>query len=162
MGLNFRKIYTDFYKEQAILKKEYLKAGMSELQIREMLEFDKQSLARDYAYYRRTQHFGLKLLEDNVEDKDPLYEKFLEKISVGMDFSILSNNWWIEEIEKEYIYEAIQELSDIEVHILFNVVICGRTKQEVAEELNISVRQFYRKYNKIKQQMEKTRNKFEI
>ena len=83
MKISMASIYKKFEKEQSILRKQYQLAGMNNEQILEMYEFDKKQLARDIAYYRRTQNIEVIHSELNSDSNNKLLNKFLPMLSIG-------------------------------------------------------------------------------
>ena len=77
--MNMGSIYKQFEKEQEKLRKEYLAAGMTEVQIDELYEYDKKQLSRDIAYQRWTQP----LVSEDTDFEDDSQNALLKKFSLS-------------------------------------------------------------------------------
>lgn len=140
-----------FEKEQAMLRKEYLAAGMTEEQIKEMYEFDLLQFNADRREHEHTQSLDFDNEDfDDKETDNPLLKKYLEAISVTMEYSDSSRFGWIEEIENKKIYKALKSLPQDYLEILTDQVVDGLSQTEIAQKRGISRKAINNKIARIK------------
>ncbi len=142
-----------FEKEQAKLREEYLAAGMTEDQIQEMYEFDRDYLNLLQREARHTQRLNITAFdEDDGDDdaKNPILKKFLHS------FSVEDKHWendrfgWIEEIEDKKLYEAVSSLSDSDKEILTMLLYDGYKQKNIAEQKGVKKSAISRKIGRLK------------
>lgn len=156
MKWNDGKERAKFEKEHEKLRKEYLAAGMTEEQIRELYEYDLAEYRRSRIEAIHTQELDFDSAEFNDKETDnPLYQKFLSAISVTMDYSDSSRFGWIEEIEDEELYKAIISLSKKDLELLTKIVIDEMSQPEIARKENVSQQAISKKIVRIKKFLEK-------
>ena len=145
-----------FEKEQAKLRKEYLAAGMTEEQIKEMYEFDLQEYRRSRIEAMHTQELEFDSEDfDDKETDNPLFKKYLEAISVTMDYSDSSRFGWIEAIENSKLASALKALPDDDLELLTKLVIDEMNQPEIAISMGVSQQAISKKIIKIKNFFEK-------
>lgn len=122
-----------FKKEQAKLRKEYLAAGMTEEQIKEMYEFDLEEYRRSRIEAMHTQELDFDSEDfDDKETDNPLFKKYLEAISVTTDYSDSSRFGWIEAIENSNLASALKALPDDDLEVLTKWLIDGMSVTQIA------------------------------
>ena len=145
-----------FEKEQAKLRKEYLAAGMTEEQIKEMYEFDLQEYRRSRIEAMHTQELDFDSEDfDDKETDNPLFKKYLEAISVTTDYSDSSRFGWIEAIENSKLASALKALPDDDLELLTKLVIDEMNQPEIAISMGVSQQAISKKIIKIKNFFEK-------
>ena len=142
MSVNFALEYRKFEEEQKARRAEYLAAWMNEQQIKAMYDFDKQQLARDLAYMRRTQPL---LSSDCGEDdggddgKSVLLCKFLDAMSEDENHaSGHSRYWWIQEINTQELTKTLNTLSNEDKELLTLYAFDGYGQTENAKKLHVT------------------------
>lgn len=155
MGINFSHEYKKFEKEQQKLRQEYLAAGMSEGEIQEMYEFDKKSLDRDLAYWRRTQPISCVLDDMESESQNQLLYKFSEILTCDIAPSKSERFWWINEVESEMLVKAIKSLEQYELETLDLLSFSGMTQAEIADELGVDQSTISYRIKRIKEKIKK-------
>ena len=144
MKIIFAQEYKHFEEEQKRLRVAYMAAGMTEEQIQAMYEFDKQQLARDLAYRRRTQSLLPSSCGDDDEGDDGqsvLLEKFADALSVSDDGSAEHIRfWWIDEIDTPGLAKKLKALSDDDKELLTLYAFDGYNQADTAKRLGISQR----------------------
>ena len=132
--------YAKFRKNQEVLKKEYVDAGMTEEQIEDIQEFDQNQFARDVAYSKHTHGCSIDGLTDEEQAKmyDKFKKKYMEALSVEMDMQDASRYWWLEEIGNPQIAGHIKDLSAQEIEFLTMLVVDGFPQKEIAKRMNCS------------------------
>lgn len=150
---SFSKIYKAFEEKQKALKKEYIAAGMTEKQIQELYDFDKQQLARDLAFDRRTQPLQMVDGDFDTDGKNPLLDKFFEKLAIEIDMSLASSHWWIEEIDNENLAKRLKCLTEEDLELLTYNIVEQFTQKELAKKYGISQKNINKKLQRIKKSL---------
>ena len=138
--MNMGSIYKQFEREQEILRKEYLAAGMTEVQINELYEYDKKQLSRDIAYQRRTQPLVCEDTDFEGDSQNALLKKFSDVLSVEVEPDQSDYLWWLDAIEDEDLLGRLLKLSPEDLELLDQLAfqeltqkeICSRTKKTQA------------------------------
>lgn len=128
-----------FEKEQAELRKEYLAAGMTEEQIWNLRVFDEEWYNSRRREAEHTQRLDIETGEDeNANMDNPLYKKFFDQLAVEDNHADYSRYGWIEDIEDENLYKAIQSLSDKDKEILTLLIHDGFNVTQAAVQMGVS------------------------
>ena len=140
MAWNDGKERKKFEAQQERLRKIYLENGMSEEQIQALYEFDKKEFKSRRIYAMRTQRFDFEAFEGEADEgQNPLYDKFLEALSVTDEYVSEERFGWFEEIENPKLAKAIKKLTVEEKELLTEWIVDNLTQKEMAK--NFSVRQ---------------------
>lgn len=152
MKWNNGKERKKFEAEQARLREQYIAASMTEEQIQAMYDYDLSVLNGNRREARHTQKLGLKAFdeEDTDEGKNPLLEKFTDKLTVEIDRSAVNRYAWVDEIGDEKIVRAVKHLSIEEIEFMTLLVFDGYTQDEMAAKLGIHKSNISRRFTKIK------------
>ena len=135
MKWNNAKERKEFIKKQNKLHKEYLAAGMTEEQIKAIYEYDLSEFNSNRRENEHTQKFDFDSAEfDDKETDNPLFEKFLEKISALPEYSDTSRFSWLEEVENDNLAKALKTLSKKELELLTEWLVDGRSVTKIAEK----------------------------
>lgn len=136
MSFNYGLEKKRFDAEWARLRKEYAEAGMEEDAIQQMYEYDLKMFNRRRADANHEQPFVGKCCDDSEEDdesKSALYIKFLTKLSCVDTYTFSNGRFsWIETIENEMLYSAVQQLSEKEKELLSKIVVDCLKSREIA------------------------------
>lgn len=129
-----------FEAQQERLKKIYLENGMSEEQIQALYEFDKKEFKSRRIYAMRTQRFDFEAFDGEADEgQNPLYDKFLEALSVTDEYVSEERFGWIEEIENPKLAKAMKKLGVDEKELLTEWLVDNLTQEQMAK--NFKVRQ---------------------
>lgn len=141
-----------FEKEQAKNRKAYLKAGMTEEQIEEMYDFDKQWYNSCRREAEHTQKFDNATFydEDDNSSNNPLYKKFLHNFTTTDKYWSEERFDWIEQIENKELYKVLSNMSEEDKEILTEVLFDGFNQTEIAAHLEISHQAISKKFKKFK------------
>lgn len=150
MKKTMAQIYKEFEENQRKLNAEYKSQSMNEEQIKAMYDFDKQQLARDIAYLRRTQELNISNDGCDLESKNPLLKKFSENLSVKMDMSMATRFWWIDEIEDPILLKKLMQLSKEDLELLTLFAIEGYKQVEISKIYKVNQSIISRKIARIK------------
>lgn len=155
MGINFAAAYKEFEKKQRELRKAYLKAGMTEEQIRMMYEFDRMQMNRDFAYRRRTMPLNIEDDDFNQDDQNVLLKDFEEALSTTLKPDEEKQFWWLDEIEDKDLYESLLNLSDEDLMLIDRIAFQGETQTQASAELNVSQSSISQRIKTIRKKLKK-------
>ena len=151
MKWNDAKERKEFIKKQNKLHKEYLAAGMTEEQIKDLYEYDLGVYRNKRIEAIHTQKFDFDSAEfDDKETDNPLFEKFLKNISVLPEYSDASRFGWIEEIEDDKLAKALKSLPQDYKEILTDIFVNGFSQTEIAKKRCVTRKAINNKLCKIK------------
>ena len=158
MEWNNGKEWAIFQRKQAELRKIYLAAGMNEEQIKKLYEYDLEvyrGKRREAIHTQRLNISGFEDADDNM-DKNPLYKRFLEQITVTDKHWETERFDWIEQIEREELYCAVRALSERDKELLTELFILGLSQTEIARRRGVNkatvtkwmnrLKKFFRKF----------------
>ena len=94
MAINYGKAYRDFKKELEKKHALYDQLGMSKEQIDALDEFDWTEFRADCVYQVHTQPLEIASEPDFDEDKNPLYKKFGDVLSVELKVTFRDKYAW--------------------------------------------------------------------
>ena len=141
-----------FDEEQEKLAAEYRAAGMTEEQIEQMHLFDLEAFNSRRRFCEHTQQFPE--LPENIDEEDgfsPIFDKFIDELSVGMNTSDFQDRyWWIEEIENELLAKKLKTLPIDDVELITQYVIEQRTQDEIARHFEVSNVTIFKRIEKLK------------
>ena len=142
---------------------EYQAAGMTEEQIAEIVLFDEEQFRNDRRYRMHTQEFCESDFDDDEggdNGKSPLYEKYMEQLTVSIDDEKVSADryGWIEDIKKTELYTALSNMSEERMDLLTSVVFEGKSITEIAKEKGLSVSAITQRMGTIKKYLKKFRD----
>ena len=155
MEWNNGKERAKFEKEQAKLREQYLAAGMTEDQMRQLYEYDlvwHKSCRREA---RHTQSLDFVVDGDGEVRKDnPLYKKFSDKLTVEDKHSETTRFGWVEEIEDRRLYEAVKKLSADDLELLTQTLFEGVSQTQIAQQHGVVKVVICKKIKRIKNFLE--------
>lgn len=148
--------YAEFKKEQKKLRKKYLAAGMTEEQINAMYKFDLKYLNLRQREARHTQRLTVTAddEEENAETQNPLLKKFLHNLSTEDTHFKDDRFGWIEQIESEGLYKALNSMSEADKEIL-TMLLEGYQQKEIAIKFGVKKAAISRKIGRLKEFIKK-------
>lgn len=141
-----------FKKQQDILRKQYIAAGMSEDQIQAIYDYDLSVLNGRQREARHTQRLDIGEFDDDKYDEgeNPLLDKFADKLTVEMDCSEVNRYSWTDEIDNETVARIITKLPMQDIELLTKIFVDGFSLTEIACMDNITQQAVSKKLQKIK------------
>lgn len=140
-----------FDKEQNRLAEEYRIAGMTEEQIEQMYQFDLEAFNNTRRFFEHNQQIPDNTFGTDSEGLCPLYNKFLEPMSVTAENSgIRSRYWWIEELENPYLAIRLKALSKEDIDIITLYAFEGFTQCEISEKFGFSQKAISKRIEKFR------------
>ena len=156
MAWNNGKEMKKFKEQQKRLREQYLANGMTEEQIAVLYQFDLEQLNSRRRECEHTQPFDFEAFEGEADEgQNPLYDKFLEILSITDDYSSLDRYGWIEEIEDVKILKAVKTLSKEEIEIVTMLAFEDMNQSEIATSFGLSQQSISKKIKKIKEIFQK-------
>lgn len=136
-----RKKFNARIKKEII---EYKALGMTEEQIAAIVRLDEDQYRSERRYHMHTQEFCESDFDDDDggdNGKSPLYEKYMEQLTVSIDDEKSATNryGWLDDIENVEMYVALSSMSEERVDLLTSVVFEGKSMTEIAKEKGLSV-----------------------
>ncbi len=129
--MNYGKEYTKFYKRMEKQQKKYAAVGMTDEQIKNICDFDKEIFLSDLKYMRHNQ--SLNPCEDMGDDMNPYILRFPKSFTVPACECCGEGRYdWIEEIENERIYSYLKTLDKTDLEILTMNAFEGKTQKEIS------------------------------
>ena len=151
MEWNDGKERAKFEREQAKLREQYIAAGMSEEQIRQLYECDLEWYKSCRREARHTQPLDFVVDGDGEVRKDnPLYKKFSDKLTVEDRHFLSSDETWLDDMKNEKLYRAIRSLSESDRELLTDLFSLGLSQKEIALKRGVKKAALSRKVSRLK------------
>lgn len=145
-----------FEAEQQRLAEEYRAAGMTEEQIEEMYQFDLDEFRSRRRFCEHNQQMPKDVLDQSSNDKLPLFEKYLDRLSVDIELSDSGDRyWWVEEIDDPELAQKIKKLSHEEIELITLYAFEHYTQVEIAEFFKVSNVAIFKRIEKLKKYFRK-------
>ena len=145
-----------FESEQKRLAEEYRAAGMTEEQIEEMYQFDLAEFRSRRRFCEHNQQLPRDVLDQSSDDKLPLYEKFLDRLSVDIELSDSGDRyWWVEEIDDPELAQKVKKLSEDEIELITLYAFEHYTQVEIADIFKVSNVAIFKRIEKLKKYFRK-------
>ncbi len=155
MAINFAKEYKKFEEKQRELRRDYLKAGMTEEQIRAMYEFDRIQMNRDLAYRRRTQPLHMEDDDFDPDEQNTLLKDYDDRFSVSMEPDKEKQFWWLNELEDDVLYESLLKLSYEDLMLIDMIAFQEQTQAQISVQLKVSQSSISQRLKTIRKKMKK-------
>ena len=156
MAWNDGKERKKFEAQQEKFRKIYLENGMSEEQIQALYEFDKGEFKSRRRYSIHTQRLDFDSIEfDDKETDNPLFEKFLEALSITDEYMSEDRFGWVEEIADARILKAVKSLSIEQLELVTMLAFDDMNQTEISEVFGVSQQSISKKIKKIKEIFQK-------
>ena len=155
MRFNYATEKLKFDREQEKLAEQYREAGMSEVAIRKMYEFDYEQFKKQRVFCKHNQYLETKDTEKAFKENDRhgLLFKFLYEFSTEMSFTNDDRFSWIEDIDNEKLYEVLHNMNENDLDLLTMLVIEGYGVVEVARLKDVSHQAISKRWKKIQKNL---------
>ena len=153
MEWNNGKERKKFEKQQARLREEYRKAGMTEEQIKAMYEYDLSVFRKNRIEAIHTQRLDLDAFDDDSatdEGQNPLLLKFADKLTVELSISNTSRYAWVEDVENEKLAKGLKSLKKKDLELLTLWLVDGYSQSEIAQLMGVNRKAINNKICRIK------------
>lgn len=142
-----------FEKQQARLREEYRKAGMTEEQIKAMYEYDLSVFRKNRIEAIHTQRLDLNAFDDDSatdEGQNPLLLKFADKLTVELSITHTSRYAWVEDVENEKLAKGLKSLKKKDLELLTLWLVDGYSQSEIAQLMGVNRKAINNKICRIK------------
>ncbi|MFV0485411.1 MAG: ECF-type sigma factor [Candidatus Saccharimonadales bacterium] len=160
MGYFYATEKGKFKAEFKRFQQKAIAAEMSEEDTQVMYETDLHQFNRDRAFFTRTQpidggdHFSDG--DEADEDQSPLFEKYLEALSVPLGELFANDRYgWIENLEDERFTGISSILSPEDIEAMAYIAKDGLSQTEIALELSLSRAAICKRLKRIREKLEK-------
>ena len=153
MEWNNGKERKKFEKQQARLREEYRKAGMTEEQIKAMYEYDLSVFRKNRIEAIHTQRLDLDAFDDDSatdEGQNPLLLKFADKLTVELSITHTSRYAWVEDVENEKLAKGLKSLKKKDLELLTLWLVDGYSQSEIAQLMDVNRKAINNKICRIK------------
>jgi len=153
MEWNNGKERKKFEKQQARLREEYRKAGMTEEQIKAMYEYDLSVFRKNRIEAIHTQRLDLDAFDDDSatdEGQNPLLLKFADKLTVELSISNTSRYAWVEDVENEKLAKALKQIRKSDLELLTLWLVDRYSITEIAQLIGVDKSNISRRITKLK------------
>ena len=141
MEWNNGKERKKFEKQQARLREEYRKAGMTEEQIKAMYEYDLSVFRKNRIEAIHTQRLDLDAFDDDSatdEGQNPLLLKFADKLTVELSITHTSRYAWVEDVENEKLAKGLKLLKRADLELLTLWLVDRYSQREIGELMGVT------------------------
>ena len=153
MEWNNGKERKKFEKQQARLREEYRKAGMTEEQIKAMYEYDLSVFRKNRIEAIHTQRLDLDAFDDasaTDEGQNPLLLKFADKLTIELSITHTSRYAWVEDVENEKLAKGLKSLKKKDLELLTLWLVDGYSQSEIAQLMDVNRKAINNKICRIK------------
>lgn len=151
MGFNYGKEKFIFDKEWQKLRKQYIKAGMSEETIQELYDFDWSWFRARRNYENRVQALPNEDIDEKrAETRSNLFRKFATLSTNFEEMEVLGRYAWIDTISDVALFKKLKNLTEDELELLTLLAIEGYTQPEIAGKMQCSQNAISKRLIKIK------------
>lgn len=153
MEWNNGKERKKFEKQQARLREEYRKAGMTEEQIKAMYEYDLSVFRKNRIEAIHTQRLDLDAFDDDSatdEGQNPLLAKFSEQLTVELSITHTSRYAWVEDVENEKLAKALKQIKKSDLELLTLWLVDRYSITEIAQLIGVDKSNISRRITKLK------------
>jgi len=146
-GLERRKFNNEWEKN----KKGYIEAGMDEVAIEEIYEFDLKVFNSSRKYAAHTQpSIDENIDAENNPESAPIAYAYIKYISSYEEVLSSSRFGWIDEIENLKLHKKIKELNPEDLELLTLYVLEGYSQAEISMKFGLSQRGISKRLQRIK------------
>lgn len=141
MEFNYGAEKKKFDENWKKLRKEYKAAGMSDMAIQKIWEFDYDQFKQQRTFCIHNQYLDTAVdgIADTEEAMNPLIMKYEEKFIVtAKEVYAEKRLSWIEEIDDPELYDVIHGLKDEDIELLTMLAIEGFSQREIADYHGVS------------------------
>ena len=144
-----------FRKRMERQAEEYRRLGMTEDQIRKIEVFDYEVFRSDKRYTKHTQWLDPITEEMDSELQSSLLKRCADRLTVRIEPSMDEPFWWINELEDECLWKAIESMTQTQKLILTLYAFEGKSQKEIAESFGRSQQDICKHLRCIKNKLHK-------
>lgn len=159
MKFNYGREKRKFEAMWEKLRIEYKEAGMQESDIQKMYEYDWEIFKKERVFCLHNQFMPDGVFDDDTykdEGQNPLFGKFMERLSVCDKYFSEEQMEWIEQFENEKLRKCLQSLSKEQLNLLLEYYVLEKSISEIAEEMRLSYTAVANKLDRIRRKIRKS------
>ena len=141
MKFNYGREKRKFEAMWEKLRLEYKKAGMQEADIQKMYEYDWEMFKKERVFCIHNQFMPDGVFDDDTykdEGQNPLFGKFMERLSVCDKYFSEELMDWTEQFENEKLRKCLRRLSKEQLDLLLEYYVQEKSVGEIADEMGLS------------------------
>ena len=141
MKFNYGREKRKFEAMWEKLRLEYKKAGMQEADIQKMYEYDWEMFKKERVFCMHNQFMPDGVFDDDTykdEGQNPLFGKFMERLSVCDKYFSEELMDWTEQFENEKLRKCLRRLSKEQLDLLLEYYVLEKSVSQIAEEMELS------------------------
>lgn len=141
MKFNYGREKRKFEAMWEKLRLEYKKAGMQEADIQKMYEYDWEMFKKERVFCMHNQFMPDGVFDDDTykdEGQNPLFGKFMERLSVCDKYFSEELMEWTEQFENEKLRKCLRRLSKEQLDLLLEYYVLEKSVSQIAEEMELS------------------------
>ena len=159
MKFNYGKEKMKFEILWEKLKTEYKNAGMQDSDIQKMYEYDWEMFKKERVFCMHNQYMPDGIFNDDTykdEGQNPLFEKFMEQLSVRDNYFSEESMEWTEQLENEVLRNALRKLSNEQLELIMKYYVQEKSVNEIAEEINLSYTAVANRLDRVRKTLRKS------
>lgn len=138
MGWNNGEKKREFIKKEMEMLEICEKHGMSTERLKKLFEEDYKAFKKDRCFYQHIQPLEVPTDDYEEELQNSLFQKFFDEMTIIPEIDQEQEFWWMDEIENERLFKAINEMSLRKRMLLQLIVYEGYDQNTAAEILGIT------------------------
>lgn len=135
---------------------------MSEENIQKMYEYDWEMFKKERVFCMHNQFMPDGVFDDDTykdEGQNPLFGKFMDRLSVCDKYFSEEQMEWIEQVENEMLRKGLRCLSKEQLELLVEYYVLKKSVSEIAEEMGISYTAVANRLDRIRKALRKATEK---
>ena len=159
MKFNYGKEKMKFEAMWEKLRTEYKNAGMQDSDIQKMYEYDWEMFKKERVFCMHNQYMPDGIFNDDTykdEGQNPLFEKFMEQLSVRDNYFSEESMEWTEQLENEVLRNALRRLSNEQLELIMKYYVQEKSVSEIAEVMNLSYTAVANRLERIRKKIRKS------
>lgn len=135
---------------------------MSEENIQKMYEYDWEMFKKERVFCMHNQFMPDGVFDDDTykdEGQNPLFGKFMDRLSVCDKYFSEEQMEWIEQVENEMLRKGLRCLSKEQLELLVEYYVLKKSVSEIAEEIGISYTAVANRLDRIRKALRKATEK---
>ena len=156
MKFNYGREKRKFEAMWEKLRIEYKEAGMQESDIQKMYEYDWEIFKKERVFCMHNQFMPEGVFDDDTykdEGQNPLFEKFMDRLSVCDKYFSEEVMEWTGQFENEMLRKSLRRLSNEQLDLLLEYYVLEKSVGEIAKEMGLSYTAVANKLDRIRKKL---------
>ena len=162
MKFNYGREKRKFEAMWEKLRIEYKEAGMQESDIQKMYEYDWEMFKKERVFCMHNQFMPDGVFDDDTykdEGQNPLFGKFMERLSVCDRYFSEGQMEWTEQFENETLRNCLRRLSKEQLDLMLGYYVQEKSVSEIADEMGLSYTAVANRLDRIRKTLRKATEK---